>query len=179
MKVIKFLLGAALGAILILVAIGFLLPSHWRVERSVVIKAAPEKIYPYIANFKTGWPQWNAFDKEDPDTLYVYKGPDEGEGASRAWTSKKIGNGVQRITKADLQNGVDFEIAMEGAGFVLYGSINMEKHPEGTKVIWKDAGDMGANPIYKIMGYLMDPMMGQTLQKSLDKLKDIVEEKKP
>ncbi|MDG0815175.1 SRPBCC family protein [Bdellovibrio svalbardensis] len=179
MKVIKFILGSALGAILILVAIGFFLPSNWRVERSIIIKAPPEKIYPYIANIKTGWPQWNSFDKEDSNIQFTYTGPEGGEGASRSWTSEKVGSGVQRITKANIHSGIDFEVSTEGAGFVVYGSINMEPHPEGTKVTWRDTGNMGANPIYKIMGYLMDSMLGKNLQKSLEQLKGKVEAEAP
>lgn len=179
MKIIKFLLGAALGVILILVAIGFFLPSRWHVERSVVINAGPEKIYPMIANMKDGWPQWSAFDKEDPNIQYSYSGPAMGDGSSRAWISSKMGNGIQKITKADPKSGVDFEISMDNGGFVLFGSITMDKDPAGTKVTWRDGGDMGANPIYKIMGYLMDPMMGKTLQQSLDQLKNKVEANKP
>ncbi len=179
MKIIKFILGSALGAILILVGIGFFLPSHWRVERSVVIKAQESKIYPYIASFKTGWPQWNVFDREDPDIQFTYQGPESGDGASRSWVSKKMGNGIQKITKADPLSGIDFEISMEDGGFVIFGSITMQKHPEGTKVVWKAVGDMGANPVYKVMGYLMDPLMGETLQKSLNHLRDLVQSQNP
>lgn len=179
MKIIKFLLGAALGVVLILVAIGFFLPSRWHVERSVVIKAGPEKIYPLIANMKEGWPQWSAFDKEDPNIKYSYSGPAVGDGSSRSWVSSKMGNGIQKITKADPKSGIDFEISMDNGGFVMFGSITMEKDPAGTKVTWRDGGDMGANPVYKIMGYLMDPMMGKTLQQSLDRLKDQIEVSNP
>ncbi|WP_168196488.1 SRPBCC family protein [Bdellovibrio sp. NC01] len=175
MKVVKFLLGSALGAILILVAIGFFLPSHWRVERHVVIKATPDRIYPYIANLKNGWPQFSAIDQEERDMSYEYQGPEVGDGAIRILHSKSGGNRVQKITKADPNNGIDYEISMQGGGFVMYGSINMRPDTDGTKVIWVNAGDMGANPMYKIMGYLMDSLMGKALQKSLDNLKEKVE----
>lgn len=174
MKVIKFILGSALGAILILIAIGFFLPSHWRVQRDVVINATPARIYPYIANLKNGWPQFNAIDQADRDITYEYRGPEEGDGAIRILHSKN-GDRIQRITKADPNNGIDYEITMQNGGFVMYGSINMRPVTDGTKVIWVNAGDMGANPIYKIMGYLMDSLMGKALQKSLDNLKAKVE----
>lgn len=179
MKVIKFILGAALGMVLILVAIGFFLPSRWHVERTVIIKAPVEKIYPLIANLKTGWPQWNTFDKEDPGIQYIFTGPAEGDGATRSWASQKTGVGIQKITKADPKSGIDFEISMGSGGFVIFGSLNMEPAAGGTRVTWRDGGDMGSNPIYKIMGYLMDPMMGASLQKSLDNLKDLAEKNSP
>ncbi|HWU44230.1 MAG TPA: SRPBCC family protein, partial [Bdellovibrio sp.] len=138
MKIIKFLLGAALGVVLILVAIGFFLPSRWHVERSIVIKAPVEKIYPLVANFKTGWSRWNAFDKEDPNIQFSFSGSEEGNGAMRSWTSTKLGNGYQKITKADPQSGIDFVISMDGGGLLILGSLTMEPASDGTKVTWRD-----------------------------------------
>ena len=175
MKVIKGILAGALILVFLVLAIGFFLPSKWEVSRTVIINAAPEKIYPYIANLKSGWPQWSDFDAEDPNIQYSYGGPAEGMDATRSWISKKMGDGRQRITKADPQTGVDFELTMENGGFVLFGTITTEKLPEGTKVTFKDSGDMGFNPIYKILGRFMDPIMAKHLEKSLENLKHKVE----
>src|SRR5258707_11320671 len=100
MRLVKKLL---IGALLLLIgfaAVGSLLSPEWRVERSVVVNAPAATIYPLVADFKTGWPQWSAFDSEDPAIRYRYSGPDAGVGASRSWTSMKMGDGVQRIVKA-------------------------------------------------------------------------------
>jgi hypothetical protein len=48
-----------LGVIGVIFVVGMLLPRRWRVERSERIRAAPEAIYPLIANFETGWSRWN------------------------------------------------------------------------------------------------------------------------
>ncbi len=163
------------GIVLAIILVSFLLPSNWRVERSLFIKAAPEQIYPYISNFKTGWPQWSAFDFEDPDIKYSYSGPDEGVGATRSWTSKKMGNGNQNITKAEPHSGIEFDLRMPDHAFSMKGEISLHAVTDGTQVTWIDAGTFGGNPLYHWMGLFMDKMMGVTFEKSLAALKTKVE----
>lgn len=157
-----------------LVELGFLLPAQWKVERAIVMAANPAKIYPYIANMKTGWPQWSEFDKQDPGITYTYGGPEEGTEAVRSWTSSKMGNGSQRIMDASIENGVKFHISME-SGFVLDGHIKLDNLANGTKVTWTDYGSVGMNPIHRYMVFFMDGMMGSTLERSLANLKQKVE----
>src|SRR5258708_5609986 len=106
MRLIKKIVFLMLLILLLFVAAGFLLPAKWRVERSAVINAPPSTIYVFISNLKMGWPQWSAFDSEDPNIQYSYSGPEAGVGATRAWKSKKMGDGSQRITEADALQGI-------------------------------------------------------------------------
>src|SRR3954471_4015877 len=128
----KFLIGliAAAG---VLAAAGLLLPAKWKVERSIVVNAPPSRIYPLIANFKTGWPRWSAFDFMDPKIQYTYTGPSQGIGAARHWTSKQ-GNGGQRIVKAEPSSGIQFELEMEKNKFHITGHIAMQPSGSATKV---------------------------------------------
>ena len=49
--------------------VGLFLPSHYRVERSVTIRAKPGAIYAQINNFKN-WLQWTAIPRQmGPDYL--------------------------------------------------------------------------------------------------------------
>src|SRR4051812_11755306 len=83
-----FILALALGASLL---VGRYMPTQVAVSRSATIAAPPQTIYPLIADFRNGWPQWNAFDDEDPGIAYAYSGPAMGAGAVQTWTSKKQG----------------------------------------------------------------------------------------
>jgi hypothetical protein len=166
---------AAFAALLLIV--GFFLPAKWTVERSVFIGAPPEAIYPLAADFKNGWSQWSAFDNEDPDIRYHYIGPAVGPGAERAWASKKMGDGRQKIVAASPETGVEFELVMDN-GFLIRGLIAFEKRATGTQVTWTDWGEVGRNPIHRYMGLMMDRMMGDTFETSLQKLKQLAEGKK-
>jgi hypothetical protein len=177
MKIFRKILVSILLLALLLILVGFLLPSKWKVERSIVINAPVVSIYPLVANFKSGWPQWSSFDFEDPAIQYRYSGPDEGVGAARSWTSKKMGDGSQEIIKADPASGVEFQLHMEKTDFVLHGQLSFEPSGNSTKVTWHDDGEAGYNPMYRYMGALMNQMMGPTFEKSLAALKQKAEMK--
>lgn len=175
MKIVRV---AAIGFIvftILFLGIGLLLPSQWKVERSTVVNAAPEKIYPYVANFKIGWPQWSAFDEEDPTLQYHYTGPEVGAGATRSWASKKRGDGWQKIEKADVATGITFTLDMPGNSFHMLGVIAFQPEGKLTKVTWTDSGEAGMNPLSRYMMLFMDKMMGKTFEKSLAKLKQLAE----
>ncbi len=158
--------------ILILLGIGFLLPSRWVVKREIVIQASPATIYPFIANFEDGWSQWSAFDDEDPDIRYTYSGPDIGVGAKRAWTSSIMGDGWQVITSADVDAGVEFDLVMIKYDSYVKGRITTEKTDEGaTRVTWVDSGNVGQNLFKRYLGLFMDRMLGNAFETSLTNLK--------
>ena len=50
----------------LLLGIGFMLPSSFSVERSLIIEAKPTAIYPWVANLKK-WPRWDPWGKADKD----------------------------------------------------------------------------------------------------------------
>jgi hypothetical protein len=157
------------------IGIGFMLPSEWRMERSIVINATPDRIYPYVANFQTGWPQWSAWDIEYSDSVYTSSGAQEGVGAIRSWTSAKMGNGFQEIVKANPQEGITFELTMTSYGTKMLGTITFTPVEGGTLVHWSDVGQMGNNPVMRWMGLFMDRMMGKMLEDSLANLKQVAE----
>lgn len=166
----------ALGVLVVaVVGIGFLLPSKWKVERSIIINASPEKIYPLIANFETGWPQWSAFDKEYADSHYTSSGSQEGIGATRSWTGGNMGDGSQTIVKASAQEGIEFELVMIKYDSKLTGKILFTPVEGGTRVSWIDEGTTGNNPIMRWMGLFMDNMLGCMLDQSLQNLKTLAE----
>jgi hypothetical protein len=170
-KFLKIILLSPIILGLSILLIGFLLPSQWQVSRSIVINKPPQAIFGYVANFRIGWPQWSAFDGEDPTIKYTYSGPSQGTGASRSWISEKMGNGSQTITSANPAKGITFELKMENSKFTIVGNIAFEPIGNGTKVTWTDKGDAGNNIFYKYMGTMMDKMMGDTFDRSLEKLK--------
>jgi hypothetical protein len=175
MKTIKWLLLSVFGLAIVLLAVAYLLPRKWQVQRSIVINAPPAAIYRLVANMKTGWPQSSAFDCEDPDIRYTHSGPDEGVGAQRDWTSKRMGDGTQKVVKADPGTGVEFQLQMRSNGLLLTGNSAFEPAGTGTKVTWTDSGEVGSNPLHRYLVTFLDRMMGDTFEKSLAVLKQKAE----
>ena len=55
------------------------------------------------------------------------------------------------------------------------GAIMLEAGGENTKVTWSNEGDLGANPINRYFGLMMDRMMGPDFEEGLNNLKRAVE----
>jgi hypothetical protein len=175
MKILKFAGLTIAGIVLALLVVSQVLPSQWRFRRSIVIAAPPGAMLPLLANLKTGWPQWSAFDAEDPDIQYRYSGPEEGPGATRSWSSRKMGDGEQKIVRADA-SGVEFDLRMVRNDFAMKGVISFDPAPGGsTRVTWTDSGEIGNHPFYRYMGVFMDRLIGGTFERSLAALKQKVE----
>ena len=155
--------------------VGFFLPDNWSVERSVFIQASPEKIYPFVANLQSGWTEWSLLNEEDKEGEYVYSGPEEGVGAFRTWKSKKMGNGWQRITKADPKTGISYDLEMEKRHFLIHGNIKFVEKNGGTEVIWIDTGNVDGSLFLRYLVRAMDMMMGEVFERSLKNLKQKVD----
>lgn len=176
MNLLKYLFYSSLILLGTIVGLNYLLPTEWKVERSIVINAEPEKIYPLIANFSTGWPQWSAFDALFPDLAYTASGPEEGVGATRSWASP-ANTGSQTIIKADPKQGVEY-VRDCISGTSIHGQIQLTPYNNTTVVRWVDTGSTGNNIISRLKSYWrvdMDSMMGGLFEQSLENLKKLAE----
>ena len=74
-----------LYALIVLAAIAALLiyattrPDTFRLERSTVILAPPQKVFALIDNFHD-WTKWSPWENIDPALKRTYGGPDAGRG---------------------------------------------------------------------------------------------------
>lgn len=179
MSFLKHLLSCSIIIIVALLGLSYFLPREWKVERSIVINTTPEKIYPFIANFNTGWPQWSAFDALFPDLVYTASGPEEGVGATRSWSSPE-NTGSQSIIKADPTQGIEY-IRDCVSGTCIRGQIQLTPYNGTTVVRWADIGSTGNNPIARLKSFLfvnMDQLMGGLFEQSLVNLKKLAEQSK-
>src|SRR5436190_5964080 len=75
-------------------------PDSFRIERSAVIKAPPEKIFPFIDDFHR-WTAWSPWEKIDPQLKRTYSGAASGKSAAYAWEgNSKVGAGSMEITES-------------------------------------------------------------------------------
>jgi hypothetical protein len=175
MRTLKIAAVTVLALLFVLVIAGFALPAKWVVARATVVNAPASAIYPLVADFKTGWPQWCEFDTEDPNITYSYEGPASGTGAKRNWVSKSMGDGYQTITSSDPAKGVEFELGMPAQAMVLHGTITLSAVGNATLVTWTDTGTVGSNPMQHWFAFLADKIMGGSFERSLERLKQKAE----
>ncbi|MEO9802740.1 MAG: SRPBCC family protein [Reichenbachiella sp.] len=178
MKILKKVLLVLVILIALIAVIALILPSEVAVERSITINASPASIYEEVANLrKTG--KWSPWDLKDPNITYVFSGPESGVGAKKEWSSEheEVGNGTQEVIEAIPNQKVRTELYFGGFDEPSYANFTLEENGDATEVTWTLEGDMGSNPIFKIMGLFMDSMVGPTYEEGLANLKSRVESK--
>lgn len=151
-------------------------PDAFRVERSVSIKAGPDKIFPYLDDFNR-WAAWSPWEKLDPSMKRSFSGAASGKGAAYAWEgNSKVGAGRMEITDATaptrLLIKLDFIRPFEGHNTAEY---TLEPAGDTTKVTWAMFGP--APYISKLMGVIvsMDSMIGKDFEAGLANLKAAAE----
>lgn len=173
LKTVVLVLGAVM---LLIILVGFFLPTRWSVSRSVVIEAAPAEIHPHVENFRQwqAWVNWDA--ASDPSLKIEYEGPESGVGAVYRWQGQKMGRGELTITESNPEKGVWLDEKIESDTRNARGSITYEVVPEGTRVTWLDEGETGGKPVAGYFIPLMNQILGDHFEEGLRRLKGIVEE---
>jgi len=173
MQILLFIAVGLLGLVGVLFVVGLLLPQRWRVERSVRIRAAPEAVYPLIANFQHGWSRWNPFGpRKNPGIEMAYAGPAEGLGATQSWSGKGAPAGRMSITEA--VPGQRVRYVMNTAGFEVTGTLSCRPDGEQTTVVWSDEGTI-ANPFFRFATLFVERAVGKPFEEGLATLKREVE----
>lgn len=171
---IKKIAIALVFAALAVPAVGYVLPRSWSVQRSVVIRAAPERIYPLLVDLRR-WQDWSVWTRAmDPLVRNSYEGPREGVGARWIWMGPQMGRGQLEITSASLRQGIELAQAIESERVNAKASLRLVTEGDGTRVTWTDEGSL---PLV-VGGFFrgtVEALLGQHLQASLEKLKAVVE----
>lgn len=161
-----------IAALLILAATK---PDSFRIERTISIKAIPEKIAPLINDFHH-MQTWSAWEKVDPAMKRTYSGAASGIGAKYAWEGNKdIGSGSMEImmsspTKVAMR--LDFT-----APFVAHNMVEFTLTPNGESTIVTHAM-FGPSPYFsKLISLVfnMDKMVGSKFEDGLAQLKVFAE----
>ena len=164
------------GVIVLATVLGFMLPADYRVERSIVIDAPPQDIYPAVVNLKQ-WPQWGVWFKRDPKMEIVYGGPDRAIGMKTEWLSETQGNGQMEITALEHNRKVTYSLYFPEFDMGSVGEFQLIETEQGTRVVWSDSGEVGMNPMDRYFALMMDSFIGPDFEAGLENLKVIVESK--
>jgi uncharacterized protein YndB with AHSA1/START domain len=151
------------AAIAVIAAVPFLLPAKARVERTAVVAATPQAIFPLISSSE-GFNRFNPFRDRDPNLQIAYSGPGEGPGASFAWTGKE-GSGSQTISEVVDGRRVVMQLDLGSMGRPVQ-AFTLEPAQDGTRVTWSVA---------RVFGLFMDGMLGPLYVQGLENLSKVVQ----
>jgi hypothetical protein len=174
---VKIILGV-LVAVVVFLAYVTTREGKFHYERSGVIQASKEQIFPYISNLRLGG-QWSYYEKADPEMKKTYHGEDGQVGSKMEFESKTGGSGSLEILKIIPNESVQLRLIMtapfKGANLIDY---KLTPEAQGTRFNWVMSGDGGF--MNKLMTVFMDceKMVGDQFSQGIDNLKVLMESKK-
>lgn len=165
MRIVKRVLLLVVVVAVLFFGVGFLLPRQVHVERSAVVQAPPATVHYLLSSFRN-YDKWSPWYGLDPKAFTI-SGPDFGVGAKLTWASdnKDVGSGSQEIVESRpdfVKCSLDF-----GEMGIAYSTYNLTSEGSGTRVVWGLDADMGAGPIGRWFGLMMDSMAGKDFEKGL------------
>lgn len=162
--------------LILLVLIGLLLPSRTSVERSVLIQAPPEQVFPHV-NGMRAFHAWSPWVDAGGDTIYEFSGPEQGVGSRLQWQSRdaQAGFGSQEIIASRPPHEVEMRLVFGDKGG---GDARLRLVPEGsgTRVAWRFDTDFGWDLFGRYVGLMLDGMIGSAYERGLQGLKQRVEQ---
>lgn len=152
-------------------------PDLFRVERTAVIQAPPEKVFTYLNDFDR-WPAWSPWEKKDPAMKRSYGATKSGAGARYAWEGNgDVGQGSMEIVESAAPSRVALKLDFVKP-FEAHNKVEFALKPEagGTRVSWSMEGPV---PYFAKIIHLfvnMDRMVGKDFEAGLANLKAAAEQ---
>ena len=155
MRIIKWILGIVVLLAVVFVVVGMILPREVSIARTIEIDAPASQVFPHV-NSMQATQEWSPWLSRDPETKLTYTGPETGVGNTLEWASDhpQLDFGDMGLAKAEF-------LLDEAAG--------------KTTVTWTLDTDMGAGPVGRWMGLMMDRWVGGDYEAGLANLKKLVE----
>jgi effector-binding domain-containing protein len=174
MRILKRILLALSGIIVLGLLVAAFLPKHFEYERSIDIKASKETVFSIVNDLKTQ-NTWGPWQKEDPTIKNTYNEVAAGVGQKSSWTSKASGNGSQTISESTPPTYVKTRVDFEGQGGGD-GWFKLEDGQDGaTKTSWGMSFD-AAWPTNLFTALFAGKMMNKMFETGLADLKVMAEQ---
>ena len=172
LKIIAIVVAVLIAALLAYAATR---PDSFKVQRSALIKAPPEKVFALVSDLRA-FNTWNPWARKEPELKGSYSGPSSGKGAAYAWEGKKVGSGRMEIDEvlppSRMTMKLEFIKPMQTTSVAEFTLV-----PQGdaTGLTWAMSGP--SPYISKLMGvfFNMDTMIGKDFEDGLANLKQLAE----
>ena len=175
MKVLIRIVVALLAILLFAVAVSYVLPGSYHVERMIDINAPAEVVFTRVGDLKQ-WPTWTVWQEHDPQVKTEYSSPSNGVGAWQRWEGPKAGKGEMKITAVEPPSRLEYALHFIDNDMHSVGEITiMSAAGNSVRVTWTNGGRLGFNPMLRWFGLLFDRFIGNDFSAGLERLKKISE----
>lgn len=173
----KILIGIV-GMIVVLLIVGFILPSKFEITKSAMISTNPQNVFEEVNDLEK-WNNWSYWHSLDPDMKVVYSDQKSGKGATYEWKgNSKVGEGKLQLTESNPSASISADLFFMKSAEPSKAQYTFEPAGENTNVTISFSTDFGMNPFMRWMGVLMFPReMEKAFDYNLNKLKEIAEAK--
>jgi hypothetical protein len=161
----------SLGAAgLLVLAYGWNLPSKWCVEERISLEESRESVFEYLSDLRN-WEKWTIWNtEENPHFIFHYRGPETGPGAQQCWKNGKR-YGSTKITASHAAERIEYLLVFKHANSHMDGVFELLPRGGTTEIVWKLKGDVGKNPLRRIMTRFFMVYMHRDCHRSLQQLK--------
>jgi effector-binding domain-containing protein len=168
-------------SIIIFIIIGFLLPRHVHIERSIEIERPASTVFVLLNSYET-FTSWSPWAERDPLTQYVFSGPDSGVGARMSWSGdpRLVGTGWQEITKSQPYSRVEMHLDFEQQG-AADSYFQIDEMLSGVHLTWGFDTDLVEGQglfgglLARYFGLFFDKWIGTDYEQGLARLKVFAE----
>jgi uncharacterized protein YndB with AHSA1/START domain len=165
-----------LGAVAVVLLLASTKPDTFRIERSVLIGAPPERVFGLINDLQQ-FNRWNPWLRKDPATEQRYGQITQGPGASFAWVSNKTGSGSMTIAHSTAPTlmalKLDFVKPMEAHNIAEF---TLRPEAGGTRITWAMHGPAPLLVRVIHVFFSMERMVGPDFEEGLAQLKTLAEQ---
>lgn len=179
MKFALLVVAAALvGAVVVVLLLAARKPDSFVVQRSTVISAPADRIFPLINDFRQ-WTAWSPYETKDPQMKRTFGAVTAGKGATYAWDGdSNVGAGNMTMVESAPPSKVGIRLVMVKP-ISADNDVSFTLTPQGggTGVTW---AMQGAVPFFAKVIHVffnMDRMVGGDMEAGLAKLKSAAENK--
>ncbi|HVP67647.1 MAG TPA: SRPBCC family protein [Anaeromyxobacteraceae bacterium] len=174
---VKKILFAVVGVVVLFGAYVATRPSAYRIERSAPVAAPPEVVYAQIADFHR-WKDWSPWAHLDPKMRDTLGGAPAGLGAVYEWSGNdKVGEGRMTIVGARPNEEVDIRLEfLKPWSQTSRTEFRLKPEAGGTRVTWAMSGENDF--VGKAYGVFvdMDRIVGRDFEKGLASLRTVSED---
>ncbi|RCS56797.1 SRPBCC family protein [Parvibium lacunae] len=174
---LKKILLIAMGVVGALLGYAATQPDDFSIERSLVVKATPEKPFSLVNDFHQ-WSRWSPWEKKDAAMQKTHRGPASGVGAIYEWQgNREVGEGrmeiIESIAPKTIKIKLDFITPMAASNTVVF---SFQPQDEATNITWSMSGKNAFLTKIFLIFFSMEDMVGPDFEAGLANLKMLAEQ---
>lgn len=166
---IRKLFGVLLALVVVLVVVGFLLPTTVTVERERVVDHSQELVFEVLSDLRhfTQWAPWLA---EDRNIDWRLEGPARGAGATLVWNETPEAQASRLwIVGVDPSRRIDMKLELTGNEADSWFKVVSD--PGGQTVSWGMQVEFGAlDLVGRYVGLMLPGLIGRDYRDGLEQL---------